>query len=57
MIGQRIVPTRVHPQVAVLGGQDLVRYLDNVERVMHSNLSLMPTHQQFIDRHCKAPAG
>lgn len=56
MIGQRIVPTRVHPQVAVLGEQDLVRYMDNVERVMQSNLGVMPTHQQFIDRHCKAPA-
>jgi tryptophan 7-halogenase len=55
MLGQRITPRTYHPAVDWVRDEDLYQYVDHVERVVASCVAAMPTHQAFIDRHCKAP--
>ncbi len=54
MIGQRIQPRGYHPVVDLLPEDRLLEFLDGVRRVIDACVEAMPTHQAFIDRHCKA---
>ena len=54
MHGQGIEPARYHPVADMLPDQELDRRMGEIHRVTAKCLELMPTHQQFIDRHCKA---
>jgi tryptophan halogenase len=56
MVGQRIVPRAWHPLVDSLPEKDLMALGDSVRGVIASCVAAMPTHEQFIDRYCKAPA-
>ncbi len=56
MVGQRIVPAAWHPLVDSLPEKDLMALGDSVRGVIASCVAAMPTHEQFIDRYCKAPA-
>jgi tryptophan halogenase len=56
MLGQHIEPLGYHALAdaksdALVGGM-----LDDVRRVMRDVVERMPTHEEFIARHCKAPA-
>ena len=55
MIGQRIVPRAWHPLVETVADKDLVQLGESVRGVVASCVEAMPTHEQFIDRYCKAP--
>jgi tryptophan 7-halogenase len=55
MVGQGIVPTGYHPMVDATNDTDLVKLGDSVRGVVASCVAAMPTHEQFIDRYCKAP--
>ncbi|MBP3985071.1 tryptophan 7-halogenase [Pseudoxanthomonas helianthi] len=56
MVGQGIMPQRYHPMVDRLAEEELQRFLASVNNTVVSCVDVMPTHQQFIDRHCKAAA-
>jgi tryptophan halogenase len=55
MIGQGIVPAGYHPLVDAVADSELVKLADSVRSVIASCVSAMPTHEQFIDRYCRAP--
>ncbi|MBE7220114.1 MAG: tryptophan 7-halogenase, partial [Caulobacteraceae bacterium] len=54
MLGQGLQPQAYHPAVDWVSHYDLHTLVDHVEKVVASNLSLMPTHEQFIARCCAA---
>ena len=55
MIGQGIVPTGYHPLVDAVSDADLLAMTEGVRQVVASCVAAMPTHEQFIDRYCRAP--
>ncbi|HEY2464556.1 MAG TPA: tryptophan halogenase family protein [Steroidobacteraceae bacterium] len=52
MLGQHIDPQHYHPAVDLVPDQDVAGLLDSVERVVAACVDAMPTHAQFIARHC-----
>jgi tryptophan halogenase len=54
MHGQNISPSRYHPVADVLPQPELEKRMAKMEEVTRKCLSMMPSHQAFIDRHCKA---
>jgi tryptophan halogenase len=56
MVGQHIVPTGYHPLVDAVPDEELARFGESVRKVIASCVAAMPTHEQFIDRHCRALA-
>ena len=56
MLGQGLHPRTYHPAVDWVAGPDLNALVDHVEKVVASNASLMPAHEQFIARCCAAAA-
>jgi tryptophan halogenase len=55
MIGQGIMPQNYHPMVDQMSVQELDDLVGGVRKVVAACVEAMPMHQQFIDRHCKAP--
>jgi tryptophan halogenase len=56
MIGQRIVPQGYHPLVDAVSDTELAALGESVRSVVARCVAAMPTHEQFIDRYCRAPA-
>ena len=56
MLGQGIEPRGYHPAVDWVKDQDMMALVDHVEKVVASNVALMPRHEDFIARHCAASA-
>lgn len=56
LIGQRIEPQSYHPIVDQMSRDDLARFLGSLQAEGETKVSKMPSHQDFIDRYCKAPA-
>ncbi|NZA26872.1 tryptophan 7-halogenase [Luteimonas sp. SJ-92] len=56
MLGQRIVPRTYHPIVDRVPGERLAEFVEGVRRETARAVDAMPMHQDYIDRHCKAPA-
>jgi tryptophan halogenase len=54
-VGQLNWPERYDPLVDERSGVDSERILAGIRRVAAEAADAMPTHQAFIDRHCKAP--
>jgi tryptophan halogenase len=54
MHGQNILPKRYHPIADVLPERELVARMSKIADVTRKCLAVMPSHQAFIDRHCKA---
>jgi tryptophan halogenase len=52
--GQRVVPQRYHPIADIISDEELDTRMDRIAEVMRTCTSRMPTHQDFIDLHCKA---
>ena len=57
MLGQGLYPRTYHPAVDWIADPDLHALVDHVEKVVASNVSLMPPHEQFITRCCAATGG
>ncbi len=53
-IGQFVTPERHEPIVDERAGVDAPRLLAGIRRVMEQSAAVMPTHPQYIDRHCRA---
>jgi tryptophan halogenase len=56
MIGQGIVPTSYHPMVNLVPDDELAKLGESVRGVISTCVAAMPEHEQFIARHCAAPA-
>jgi len=52
--GQGISPERYHPVADMLSDKALNERMNDIHRVTQKCLDVMPTHAEFIDRHCKA---
>jgi len=55
MIGQRIAPRGYHPLADSVSDAELTQVAEGVRGVIASCVEAMPSHEQFIDRHCRAP--
>ncbi|MFC3660274.1 tryptophan halogenase family protein [Luteimonas notoginsengisoli] len=55
MLGQRIVPRGYHPLVDAIPDGELATFVERVRASIADAVAAMPSHQAFIDRHCKAP--
>jgi tryptophan 7-halogenase len=55
MIGQGITPRRYPPVIDRLTDSQLTQFVDEVERVISSCVAVVPPHEAFIAKHCKAP--
>jgi tryptophan halogenase len=56
MLGQRIIPRGYHPIVDQMPEGELIRHVERVRTVLAACADAMPSHQAFIDGHCKAVA-
>ena len=56
MIGQRIEPASYDPLVDTQTPEAIARYLDDIVQVIGRCVEVMPTHRDFIARHCPARA-
>jgi tryptophan 7-halogenase len=54
MLGQHIEPRQYHPAVDLVAEQEIVGLADSVRKVIAACVEAMPTHAQFIARHCAA---
>jgi tryptophan halogenase len=54
MLGQGILPAAYHPFVDQMAEEEVLKFVDNVRQVIANCTRAMPSHQAFIDRHCKA---
>lgn len=54
VIGQELIPKAYHPAVDVMPKSEIAKVVGNARSVIANCVAAMPTHQQFIDRHCKA---
>ena len=54
MLGQGIYPRTYHPAVDWVTNEDTLALIDHVEKVVASNVQLMPQHEDFIERCCSA---
>ena len=54
MLGQGIMPRSYHPAVDWVSNADMLTLVNHVEKVVASNVALMPRHEDFIARHCAA---
>lgn len=52
--GQNITPKRYHPIADILPADELGLRMNKLEDVTKKCLAVMPSHQAFIDRYCKA---
>ena len=55
MFGQGIHPQGYHPLADAKAPEAIDAMLADVKRVMHGVVDNMPTHEQFIEKFCKAP--
>lgn len=54
MLGQGIVPRSYHPMVDLMGDQETRQMVAGVRKVLDTCVAAMPTHTEFIARHCAA---
>jgi tryptophan halogenase len=54
MIGQRITSSAYHPLVDRLSNEEIVMRMEGIKQVISQATDFMPTHSEFIARHCKA---
>jgi tryptophan halogenase len=54
MLGQGLQPRAYHPFADLLPEAEVQAYLDNVQRVVGKCAQAMPSHADFIAKHCAA---
>jgi tryptophan halogenase len=54
MHGQGIEPKRYHPNANIMPEDELNKRMSDIRRTWSNCLATIPSHQQFIDQHCKA---
>jgi tryptophan 7-halogenase len=56
MVGQGVMPAGYHPLADQLSESDLAAFLGATRQVVDGSVAAMPTHEDFIARHCTAGA-
>ena len=56
MVGQGMKARDFPPVIGVLSDADLGKFMAHVEEVIRSSVNVMPAHQDFIERYCRAKA-
>ncbi len=54
MLGQRIKPASYHPIVQTMSDSELQQFLNGYRAQVQQVVTRLPSHQTFIDQHCKA---
>lgn len=54
LAGQEIRPERYHPLADLRGRTDAAKILADIRRAMEQAALSVPTHRQYIERHCRA---
>ncbi len=54
MPGQGIRPRAYHPIVDVMPKDELLRRMASIKSVIDRSVEFMPSHAEFIAKHCKA---
>jgi tryptophan halogenase len=54
MHGQRMAPRGYHALVDVYPEEKIAEYMQNIRGVIANCIRVMPTHEQFIAKHCAA---
>lgn len=54
MLGQRVLPRGYHPIVDQMPDDRLLQHVERVRQAIATCVEAMPSHQRFIDEHCKA---
>ena len=54
MFGQQIKPQGYHPLVDNTAAEAIAKMMENVKQVTQGVVKKMPTHQAYINQHCKA---
>ncbi|MDE1894901.1 MAG: tryptophan 7-halogenase [Xanthomonadaceae bacterium] len=54
LVGQEVWPQRYHPLADLRGQVDAAERLRGLRQVIEQAVQAMPTHRQYIDRHCRA---
>jgi tryptophan halogenase len=55
MLGQGLIPEEFHPIVNMMTDEELKAFLNSIKVSVNNLVDQLPSHQQFIDRYCKAP--
>jgi tryptophan halogenase len=55
MLGQGLMPEEFHPIVNMMTDDELEAFLSSIKTSVNNLVDQLPSHQQFIDRYCKAP--
>lgn len=56
MLGQGIYPESYHPIVDAMEVEELNRFLESLKGQVRHDVERMPSHQDFLDKFCKAQA-
>ena len=56
LVGQEVWPDRYDPLVDLHAGVDAPRYLKGIRDVLEKTARALPTHREYIERHCGATA-
>ncbi|TAM61921.1 MAG: tryptophan 7-halogenase [Rhodanobacter sp.] len=56
LVGQEVWPQRYHPLADMRSQVDAAGRLRGLRQVIDQAVQAMPTHRQYIDRHCRAPS-
>ena len=54
LAGQEVLPERYHPLLDLHGRADAARILGQMRAAMQQAALSLPTHREYIERHCKA---
>jgi tryptophan 7-halogenase len=57
MQGQNLLAKEYHPLVDVISENEIHEYLESVREVIDKCVNFMPTHADYIAKHCAAKAG
>jgi tryptophan halogenase len=57
LLGQDVLPERYHPMVDLLSDAELMQFVAGLKSLFQRAAEAMPTHEQFIAKHCAAAAG
>jgi tryptophan halogenase len=55
-LGQGIVPRGYDPLVDIKSVPQIVQYLGNIDHVVSQCVQAMPSHADYVEKYCKAPA-
>ena len=55
-LGQGVIPRSYDPCVDLKDDAEVARYLSDIEKVIAKCCQIMPSHAEYVDRTCRAPA-